>query len=258
MRGSIDLSIACVAAFLALTSMATGAWATTANSFGVSELKSVHRILSVVAVLAAGAVAIRVPGARALTLAGIGGAFLAGGMLEAGQSAGVAGLIHAVSASILVSGCFAGVLLSTAVADMNPVIDSGSPSVQTLARVTWYALLLQTVLGALYRHKLVGLMPHVACAMLVMGMVMFAGIAAWSTQNAPKPVTRTAMALLVMTGLQMLFGIAAYLYRAEAQPGAPMLIWSVIHVSVGALTTATCALMEIQLSRYVRPAVVAL
>ncbi|MBM3786078.1 MAG: hypothetical protein FJW30_17090 [Acidobacteria bacterium] len=258
MRGSVDVPIASLAAFLALASIASGAWATTANSFGGNDLQGLHRIVSVFALLAAGAVMIRLPSARALIGAGVAGCFLAGGLLEARQGGGVAGLVHAVAASVLFTGCMRGVLLATPAADMNFVIDSGSPSLRILAKLTWYALLMQTALGALYRHNLVGLMPHVACALLVMGLVMYAGIAAWSTENAPKPVTRTAMVLLVATGCQMLFGIAAYLYRAEAQPAAPMLLWSVIHVAVGAMTTATCALMEIQISRYVRPAVVAL
>jgi hypothetical protein len=55
----------------------------------------------------------------------------------------------------------------------------------------------------------------------------------------------------------MLLGIAAYLYRGEPSAASGVLFWSVFHVAVGAITTATCALMEIQISRYVRPAVVA-
>jgi uncharacterized membrane protein len=120
---------------------------------------------------------------------------------------------------------------------------------------------MQTALGALYRHQIVGLMAHVAGAMLVMGMVMYAGIAAFSTANAPAAVKRPALILLIMTGVQMLFGLAAYLYRMEvmdhATGQAAMLTFTVIHVAVGAMTTACSALMGMQIKRYVHPAVVA-
>ena len=59
----------------------------------------------------------------------------------------------------------------------------------------------------------------------------------------------------------MLLGLGAYLYRIDyreqATGQAAMLLFTVIHVAVGALTTACCALMGMQISRYVRPAPVA-
>ena len=257
MRGSTDHTLSLAAGVIAFAALVTGALATTGNSFGDNSLRTPHRALSVLAALGAAAVAVKVPGTRTVMAASLGVAVASGGMLEAKAVAGIGGVGHAVAASMMLSATAIGVLLTTPVADMNPVIDSGSPSLRSLARVTWIALLIQTALGALYRHNIVGLMPHIGCALLVMGMVMYAGIAAWSTENAPKPVTRTALALLILTGLQMLLGIAAYLYRSEAGAASGVLLWSVFHVAVGAITTATCALMEIQISRYVRPAVVA-
>jgi heme A synthase len=139
--------------------------------------------------------------------------------------------------------------------------DDGSPSLYALARATWIGLLIQTALGALYRHQILGLVPHVAGAMLVMGMVMYAGIAAFSTEHAPPHVKRPALILLIMTGVQMLIGLGAYLYRIEFREQATgqsaMLTFTVTHVAVGALTTACSALMGMQISRYIRTAVVA-
>ena len=130
-----------------------------------------------------------------------------------------------------------------------------------LARATWIGLLLQTALGALYRHHLAGLMWHIIGAMLVMGMVMYAGIAAFSTEKAPGEIKRPALVLLILTGVQMLIGLGAYLYRVDfteqATGRTAMLTFTMIHVAVGALTTACSALMGMQIKRYVHPAVVA-
>jgi heme A synthase len=257
MRGSTDHTLSLLAGVVAFAALVTGALATTGNSIGDNSLRTPHRALSVVAALGAAVVAVKIPETRMLVVFSLGPAVASGGMMEARAFAGFGGVAHAVAASAMLSATAIGVLLTTPVADMNPVIDSGSPSLRSLARVTWIALLVQTGLGALYRHNIVGLMPHIGCALVVMGMVMYAGIAAWSTENAPKALTRTALALLVLTGVQMLLGIAAYLYRGEPSAASGVLLWSVIHVAVGAITTATCALMEIQISRYVRLAVVA-
>lgn len=257
MRGSTDHTLSLFAGVFAFAALATGALVTTGNSIGDNSLRTPHRAISVLAALGAAAVAVKIPETRGMVTVSLAAVVASGGMLEAKAAVGFAGVGHAVAGSALLSAIANGVLLTSPAADMNPVIDSGSPSLRSLARVTWIALLVQTALGALYRHNIVGLLPHIGCAMLVMGMVMYAGIAAWSTENAPKPVTRAALAMLILTGVQMLLGIAAYLYRSEPSPSSGVLLWSVFHVAVGAITTATCALMEIQISRYVRPAVVA-
>lgn len=248
-----------------MAAVVTGGWLTSANvltGLDVSAWRSLHRGLSVVTVAGVLVLGLLVSGPLRGWL--IGSAVLAtvpGGLLEARIWAHGAGVLHAVSASILTSVC------AVAALRLGPgwrgeaalIADEGSPSLLTLAKATWVALLIQTALGALYRHQVVGLLPHVAGAMLVMGMVMFAGIAAFSTEGAPKAVKGPALTLLLITGVQMLFGLGAYMYRLEFREQATgelaMLTFTVIHVAVGALTTACSALMGMQISRYVRPAV---
>lgn len=226
--------------------------------------KGMHRGLSVLAALGAVGLAFLVTGRLRTWL--IGAVLLAGvpgGMLEAHAFVRLAGLWHAVAASILLSVCAVAVLRLGRgwEGEVEMIADEGTPSLGGLARATWVALLLQTALGAMYRHQIVGLMAHVAGAMLVMGMVMYAGIAALSTENAPTALKRPALVLLIMTGVQMLIGLGAYLYRIEFQEQATgeaaMLTLTVIHVAVGAMTTACSALMGMQITRYVRPAVAA-
>lgn len=265
MRSTGRQNLALAIAACALAAVVTGARVTSANTMPGLDLgmwKSLHRGLSTVAVLGALALAFRASGALRTWLFGaVALAVLPGGMLEAKVAVQLAGVLHAVSASILTSATAVAALQFGWAGEPETIVDEGSPSLGALARATWVGLLLQTALGALYRHQIVGLMAHVAGAMLVMGMVMYAGIAAFSTAKAPVAVKRPALVLLIMTGVQMLFGLAAYLYRMEmmehATGQAGMLTFTVIHVAVGAMTTACSALMGMQIKRYVHPAVVA-
>ncbi|MFN0106661.1 MAG: hypothetical protein ACKV2U_31775 [Bryobacteraceae bacterium] len=251
----------------ALAAVVTGARLTSLNSLPGMDIAiwtGLHRGLSTLAAAGGLALAFSVTGGlRGWLLGSVLLAALPGGMLEAKVFAHSAGLVHAVAASIMTSVCAVAALRLGPSWRGEPsatVPDEGSPSLAALARVTWIGLLIQTALGALYRHQIVGLLPHVAGAMLVMGMVMYAGIAAFSTDQAPAAVKRPALLLLIMTGVQMLIGLGAYLYRIEfkeqATGLAAMLTFTMIHVAVGALTTACCALMGMQITRYVRPAAV--
>jgi hypothetical protein len=268
MSRSLTCSIALTLTLCALAAVVTGARLTSANSLPAIDpgpWKMLHRGLSSATALGALALAFSLSGPiRSWLLASVLLAALPGGMLEAKAAANLAGLAHAVAASVLTS------VLAVVTLQLSPswqgqpsatFLDEGRPSLAALARATWIALLIQTALGALYRHQILGLLPHVAGAMLVMGMAMYAGIAAFSTENAVAAVKRPALFLLIMTGVQMLIGLGAYLYRVQfkeqATGLAAMLIFSMIHVAVGALTTACSALMGMQITRYVRPAVVA-
>jgi len=257
--------LALATAVFTVAAVVTGAHLTSANTLSGLNLgvwKGAHRALGTLAGAGALVVAFSVNGPLRLWLIGsVALAALPGGLLEAKIAPAFAGLLHAVSASLLTSVCAVAALRFSWKTEPARVADEGSPSLQTLARATWAGLLIQTALGALYRHQIVGLMPHVAGAMLAMGMVMYAGIAAFSTEDAPPAVKRPALILLITTGVQMLIGLGAYLYRLEfreqATGQAAMLIFTVMHVAVGALTTACSALMGMQISRYVRPGVVA-
>jgi hypothetical protein len=268
MSRSLAHKIAFALSLCAFAAIVTGARLTSASALPAVEpglWKMLHRALSSVTAVGALVLAYSVPGPiRSWLVAAVVLSALPGGMLEAKAAAHIAGLAHAVAATVLTS------VLGVATLVLNPswqgepaatFADEGRPSLASLARATWLALLMQTALGALYRHQIVGLLPHVAGAMLVMGMVMYAGIAAFSTENALAAVKRPALVLLITTGVQMLIGLGAYLYRVEfkeqATGLAAMLTFSMIHVAVGALTTACAALMGMQITRYVRPAVVA-
>ena len=265
MRTQVKLILAIATTACALAAVVTGAHLTSANTLpglNLSLWKGLHRGISTAAAIGAIALAFTVTGRIRVWLAGsVLLAAVPGGLLEAKTAAGMAGIAHAIASSIMTSVCAVAALQLSWHGEAATVPDEGSPSLKALARATWIGLLIQTALGALFRHQIVGLLPHVAGAMLVMGMVMYAGIAAFSTENAPPAVKRPALVLLIMTGVQMLIGLGAYLYRIEfreqATGQAAMLTFTVMHVAVGALTTACSALLGMQILRYVRPGPVA-
>jgi cytochrome c oxidase assembly protein subunit 15 len=117
-------------------------------------------------------------------------------------------------------------------------------------------VLAQVALGAAFRHKLLDLVFHVAGAFVVTGVVMYSAIVFLMNYREHAPIRNTATALLVVTFAQVFLGVAAYMSRvttADApQPMPVMVIFTVAHVALGALTMAASVLMAIQVHRHVR------
>jgi len=142
------------------------------------------------------------------------------------------------------------------------VIDEGTPSLRTLAVLAPVTILCQLALGAAYRHKALGLVPHVIGALVVTGVVLI--VAMFALQQFPKhtALKNAALAMIVITLIQVFLGIAAYMSRIYSVesfgPQAVMVIFTVLHVAVGALTMAASVVFSIQVLRNVRPSADAL
>jgi len=116
---------------------------------------------------------------------------------------------------------------------------------------------LQLALGASYRHKVLGLIPHVTGAIIVAAVVFFVGVFALLQMRELHSIRNWAIAALVITGCQVFLGVAAYMARVatadDPQPMAIMVWFTVAHVAVGALTLAVNTLLAIQVRRLVQP-----
>lgn len=134
--------------------------------------------------------------------------------------------------------------------------DSGWPSVRSLAAALPVVVLCQVALGAAARHQAFGIIPHVIGAMAVAGAVFIVGIAVLSQYGSHPALGRSARALLLITFVQVFLGIAAYMSRiitSEAvKPMPVMVFWTVLHLTVGALTMAASVVLAIQVFRHVR------
>jgi len=136
------------------------------------------------------------------------------------------------------------------------VIDESTPSLRTLAVLAPVVVLAQLALGAAYRHKLLGLVPHVIGALIVVGVLLT--VAMFALQQFPKQeaIKKAAMSMAALVLLQVFLGIAAYMsriYATESGQSMPVMVLSTVaHVGVGALTMASSVLFAIQILRNVR------
>jgi len=134
-----------------------------------------------------------------------------------------------------------------------PVEDYGWPSLRSLAILTPVLILVQIALGAGFRHRAFGLLPHVIGAMLVPLVILLTGI--FVLQQFPKhrALRPAASGLLGITLVQVFLGVIAYIARINAaEYPLAMVLTTVAHVATGGLTLAASVVLAIQIRRNVR------
>jgi len=192
-----------------------------------------------------------------------------GGVILQGALGGLTVLLRLPSSVSIAHACVAEMFFATTVAialftspewKRTPLMveDAGWPSLRSMAAALPAFVLAQVALGASARHQAFGIVPHIAGAMVVTGMVFTTGIAVISQHRNHPALRRAARSLLIVTFLQVFLGIAAYVSRiitSEAVRPMPMMVfWTVLHVATGALTMAASVALAIQVFRNVRPA----
>jgi heme A synthase len=135
------------------------------------------------------------------------------------------------------------------------VYDYGWPSLRIIAFWTPLLVFFQIMLGALYRHHILGLVPHVVSAMIVTGIVLMFGL--FTLTQVPKhEVVRTlATAVLLAMFVQLMLGFITYMSGAGDQATAPR--WTALvtagHVAGGGVLFGFCSILAIQVRRCVLP-----
>jgi len=122
------------------------------------------------------------------------------------------------------------------------VEDTGTPPVRSLLIWTLVAVFLQLILGAAFRHKGFGIIPHLIGAVIVT-MLIFMTAGALKRRFSNVPALRSCAKLLhMLIGMQLLLGGGAYWSRLYAarfpQPIAVMITLTVVHTVTGALVLA--------------------
>jgi cytochrome c oxidase assembly protein subunit 15 len=137
-----------------------------------------------------------------------------------------------------------------------PVDDDGAPPLHTLAVAASLCVFVQLALGASARHQAIGILPHIAGAVVATGMVLWVTVRVLMHHASHVALRQSALALLSVTFLQVFLGIAAYMSRlatADAPQPMPLMVgFTVAHVAVGALTMAASVVLAIQVFRHVR------
>jgi cytochrome c oxidase assembly protein subunit 15 len=144
---------------------------------------------------------------------------------------------------------FFGIIVSLAVftsrwwtSEQPQLDDRGSPSIHTLATLNAVAIFLQVVLGAGFRHQDIPVWPHVAGAMVVLGMVTWTAVALRRRFEQSREIAKARILLHAIFGTQFLLGFGAWWSRVSTadapQPMPVMVTLTVAHTVVGALLFA--------------------
>jgi len=136
------------------------------------------------------------------------------------------------------------------------VDDPGWPPLRDLAAATTGAILLQLVLGAVFRHGGIGITPHLAGAGLVSALTVW--VVAKTLQRFPQPnLSRPALLLAGLVLTQLFLGMASLLLKVQAQgapqPLPPVVNLTTAHVAVGALVLITSLYFTYQTYRFSSP-----
>ncbi len=111
----------------------------------------------------------------------------------------------------------------------------------------------QLFLGAMARHKAIGVIYHICGAPLVTGMVLWVSTRILLHYGRNRELRIGALALITITLTQVFLGVAAYMcriaYADAVQPMPLMVTFTVLHVAVGALTLATSIVLAILVRR---------
>jgi len=184
---------------------------------------------------------------RWLGLAGLGGVIaqgILGGMTvrmfqPPPVSAAHATLAQLFFSTVVAISVFTSSWWNGAVAEID---DLGSPRIRTLAVWTVAAVFMQLVLGAAFRHKGFGIIPHLVGAVIVTILIFMTAGALKKRFAGVLALRSCARYLHILIGVQLLLGGGAYwsrLYAARFPQPIPVMVGlTVIHTVTGALVLA--------------------
>ena len=136
--------------------------------------------------------------------------------------------------------------------------DAGRPSLRSLVVWTSAVILLQLILGAAFRHKGIGIIPHFAGAAAVTVYVFWTTGAIRRRFRGVAPLARMATLLCALLICQLLLGGAAWWSRLFSrdfpQPIPVMVTLTVAHTVLGAVVLATALLTALFAYRLLTPA----
>lgn len=134
--------------------------------------------------------------------------------------------------------------------------DGGWPSLRSLAWITPAVVLLQVALGAAYRHKLFGVVPHIVWAFAAGIIIMMLATFVITLAQASQPMRHTSIWLLGLISIQVMLGIAAFVMRLNSTGPSDlwMVLTTVTHTATGSLVLGCTALLSAQILRNLLPA----
>jgi heme a synthase len=152
-------------------------------------------------------------------------------------------VIHAVFAQIVFAAVL-GIAVFTSswwISERPQLVDSGTPSIHSLAIANAVVIFLQVVLGAGFRHSEIPVWPHMAGALAVLASVIWTAVALRKRFGTSRELSRARGLLHAVFGVQFLLGFGAYWARIESMKVGPTwatVLLTVAHTVLGALLFA--------------------
>jgi hypothetical protein len=213
---------------LALLTICSGA-VVTSTTYG----STVHTVIGVVFALVTLLVALR-------TRTSLTWALLALVAVDAGLAFPRLNLVHAIFAQLTFG---VAVLATHRYGECPPE----AASLRRFAIAIPPLVLFQTALGAAYRHKALGVLPHMGGAMVVVLVTLLVCVILLQRLQKPGPLRSTAIVLMTLVLVQISLGIAAFLMRLLDADQGPVFPWiAVAHVTNGALTLGASVILAMQ------------
>lgn len=132
--------------------------------------------------------------------------------------------------------------------------DSGWPSLRAMAWFAPLAALAQIALGAACRYGLTGVIPHVTWAFAAAILLLMFGSFVLTQAGAGLALKRAAAAMIAITGLQVVLGVMALLYRVARIGGGWMEWASRVHMATGAGVLGLAVVLAAFVFRCTEPA----
>jgi cytochrome c oxidase assembly protein subunit 15 len=140
--------------------------------------------------------------------------------------------------------------------ELSTVADSGKPRIHSIAVSAACATLLQLILGAAFRHKGFGIIPHLIGAVLVTILIFWLARALRHRFSRVPALRTSAKVLHALIGTQLILGGAAWwsrIYGARFPQPIPVTVTlTVIHTVTGALVLATTVMVTLLCYRLVK------
>jgi cytochrome c oxidase assembly protein subunit 15 len=143
------------------------------------------------------------------------------------------------------------------ISDRGPARKDAAGTDRWLTMLLPALLVVQLILGAILRHRYAAMVIHVTMAVLVVVVVLGVGLRSWGLYEE-STVRRLGAALIFLTGLQVLLGIAALIATGATAfvrpPPAPEVALATAHQALGAVLLAWAVMLALWHRRLFVPA----
>jgi heme A synthase len=161
------------------------------------------------------------------------------------------GMVHAFLAPLILAAIVAIAHATSRGWQRDPQLlhDKGWPSLRSLGRNTVVLVVIQVALGVAFRYEVLGVMPHILGALVV--VVFILGLMVCVTMLPEHPTLRpAAMTLGVIAFVQVFLGLTIVTLGSGTK--LPVAALAAAHVTIGSLTLAATVVVALEIWRNVR------